>query len=148
MTVRFGLAVLAAIALGCGRTNPEGSTSWKVLPPGSPAPSSSPSVSECSKLAATYLAAFRAATACIPGPVSRCTVQRPLVHGLAGSSGPDGLCWVAYLGMLEPERATALDPLIDAYTSAGCEIGFCPGPSPHATECLENEQGTDSCGGG
>jgi len=30
--------------------------------------------------------------------------------------------------MLEPERAGAPDPLLDAYTSAGCKIGYCPSP--------------------
>jgi hypothetical protein len=129
--VRLAAAVLAALAVACGQMPQE----------------SSSSASECGKLASAYLAAFRAATACTPGVVSPCTAQRPLVAAQAGSSAPEGLCWVAYLGMLEPDRASALDPLIDAYTSAGCTIGFCPGPGPHTTECLENDRGTYSCGG-
>ena len=145
MPLRGATAVLAALAVACGQT-PEGSTPGTDLPQGSP-PSTAASASECSKLASSYLTALRAATSCTPGAVSPCTAQRPLVAAQAGSSAPEGLCWVAYLGMLEPERASALDPLIDAYTSAGCTIGFCPGPSPHTTECLKNDRGTYSCGG-
>jgi len=125
---------------------PKGSTPGTDLPQGLPS-STAASASECSKLASSYLTALRAATSCTPGAVSPCSAQRPLVAAQAGSSAPEGLCWVAYLGMLEPERASALDPLIDAYTSAGCTIGFCPGPSPHTTECLKNDRGTYSCGG-
>jgi hypothetical protein len=148
VSVPLAVAVLAVLTVACGALPPEGSTSGSDLPQGSPLPSTRASASECSKLASAYLAALRAATACTPGAVSPCTAQRPLVASQAGSSAPEGLCWVANLGMLEPERASALDPLIDAYTSAGCSIGFCPGPSPHTTECLENERGTYSCGGG
>ena len=147
MPIRLTAAVVAALALGCGQTTPEGPRSGNDPPEGSP-PASRSNSAECSKLASSYLAAFRTATACTPAAVSPCTAQRPLVAAQAGSSAAEGLCWVAYAGMLEPERASALDPLIDAYLSAGCTIGFCPGPSPHTTECLENDRGTYSCGGG
>jgi len=145
LPVRLAAAVLAALAVGCGQTPGESPSSGL---PKDPPSTIAASALECSKLASSYLAAFRAATACTPGAVSRCSAQRPLVFAQAGSSGPENLCWVAYLGMLEPERARGLDPLIDAYTSAGCSIGFCPGPGPHTTECLQNEGGTYSCGGG
>jgi hypothetical protein len=143
MTVRLATGALAAVIVGCGQTTAGGESGS-----GEDAPLS-PSASECSQRASTYLEALRAATACTPGPVSRCTVQRPLV-AIAAASGTvvEALCWVASLGMLEPERASTLDPLIDAYTAAGCKIGDCPSPSPHTTECLKNAQGAYTCGGG
>ena len=147
MSVRLAVPALVVFSVTCGQMAPGGSTSGMDLPQGSPPPSSS-NGAECSELASIYLGALREATRCTPGAVSRCTVQRPLVHAVAGASRPDGLCWVAYMGMLEPERASTLDPLIYAYLSAGCTLGFCPSPSPHTTACLENDEATYSCGGG
>lgn len=61
--------------------------------------------------------------------------------------GTEGLCWVAYMGFLEPSRTADLDVILARYTGAGCTIGYCPGPGPHPTECIEDGAGSYTCGG-
>jgi hypothetical protein len=104
-----------------------------------------PDTAACSHLAALYLSAFPAATACTPG-VSQCTAQRPLPVIPSGSAAPTALCWTAYVGYLDPSRTADLDALLAQYGSAGCTLGVCPGPSPHETTCGQNAQGEWTCG--
>lgn len=104
-----------------------------------------PDATLCSHLAASYLSAFPAATACTPG-VSQCTAQRPIAAFRAGSAEPEGLCWAADVGYLDPTRTADLDARLARYTNAGCTIGDCPSPSPHETSCGQNARGDWVCG--
>lgn len=131
--MHLATAVLAVLVAGCGQT---------IQTTEEPEPNHDSS--SCGQRAWAYLEALRTAAACTPG-VSQCTAQRPLV--VIGPGTPPGLCWTAYVGLLEPEHAATLDPLIAQYTEAGCTIGFCPGPGPHATECTRNDRGAYTCGG-
>ena len=130
---RTAALVVLAAACGAGSTTSGGKNSGAAA-------------SACSQLAALYRDALPEAAACNPG-VSACTAQRPLVVSLAGTPEPEGLCWVAYEGFLDPSMTAGLDALIARYTSAGCTIGACPGPGPHPTTCVQNARGTWSCGG-
>ncbi len=63
------------------------------------------------------------------------------------ADGSSALCWVAYEGVVDPLNTAALDAALARYTAAGCTVGYCPGPSPHPTECIRNHRGGFSCGG-
>ncbi|MCA1825763.1 MAG: hypothetical protein ABR567_20735 [Myxococcales bacterium] len=141
--------VLIFLAVACGQA-PRGGTTT------SAADSSSSGTSDgstCGNLGAEYRAALLDALACDPAAADACTAWRPLSvaavpnGGSAADARITGICWVAYVGYVSPERAASLDAIIQRYKTAGCTVGYCPGPSPHETRCEKNAAGRYTCGG-
>ena len=87
---------------------------------------------------------------CDPAAVDACGVQYPLAVKSCDSSmhcAFESLCWVAYVGYVNPARTNELDRLLQQYRGAGFVISSCPGPAPHDTRCVQNTAGAFTCGG-
>src|SRR5215472_651379 len=107
---------------------------------------------ECIAIADEYAAALPDARRCEPAVRDSCGAQRPLVvfKKVGDQQTLEGLCQCRPGGpaYVNPTRTARLDELLPRYTSNGCEIGFCPCPSPRTDgtpPCATNETGTGTC---
>ena len=107
----------------------------------------------CGDIALEYRSALAAAIACDPAAPDACTEWRPLTVSAVPNGGSTadakttGLCFVAYVGYVTPQHTATLDAIIARYKTAGCTVGYCPGPSPRSVVCQQNAAGNFTCGG-
>jgi hypothetical protein len=147
--MRAVILVLTVAACGPGGSSENASATFV----GSSAGSMPSDGTACGNLAAEYQLALKVALACNPSAPNECTEWRPLAMAAIGNSGNMadakviGLCFTAYVGYVTPAHTHELDAIIARYKAAGCTIGYCPGPSPHETRCMQNATGSFTCGG-
>ena len=138
--------LLAALLAACG-TGPMSTADSNAIDAMGSLPSDG---TACGAIAVDYRAALIDALACDPATPGTCTEWRPITMATGSSTADariDGLCFTGGVGYVTAQHAGPLDAIIARYKSAGCTVGFCPGPSSILNQCKQNKAGKFTCGG-
>ena len=109
----------------------------------------------CLDISREYAAALPDAVICDPAVTDSCSAQRPLEVYLQLDSHDlvlEGLCQCPAGGPVHvnPARTARLDQLLARFSSEGCELRYCPCPSPPRPgdpppSCRSTAAGSGTC---